>query len=94
MTFGNGVHGCLGHGNLVDVKQVQTKFHIYYSLYMYIYIFMKLGRGRNIVRCVEVYVCKCMCICVRINVSVRVNESAGILKKIQLSAHSWTGILK
>ena len=28
MTFGNGANGCLGHGNLVDVKAVVTHLSI------------------------------------------------------------------
>ena len=27
MTFGNGANGCLGHGNLLDVKEVLEAFN-------------------------------------------------------------------
>ena len=37
MTFGNGANGCLGHGNLLDVKEVHkvhkpVNLHHYYAM--------------------------------------------------------------
>lgn len=38
MTFGNGANGCLGHGNLLDVKEVHSILkpvilHQYHAMY-------------------------------------------------------------
>lgn len=38
MTFGNGSNGCLGHGNLLDVKEVCTNTFAMINAYEMIFI--------------------------------------------------------